>query len=232
MLFPQFSSPIPDNLSITDLTLPDGSLGSLPLKIGASNRGLFSGGTNEVTIVAGGVEISRITDTTFEVDYPLLISLGSASTPSFRFNNEQSGLYQSNTGELAISLSGSSKYIFSGSKLSFQNQLKSGGSAPTVVAGAAAGSSPTVTLVSGATDTCGQISVISGSSGATTGVMATVTFNSTWSANPKVILTPANSNASQLNFYQGTISTTQFTLDTQNTLANSTTYLFNYIVIQ
>ncbi len=111
-------------------------------------------------------------------------------------------------------------------------------SAPTIAAGAGAGTSPTVT-VSG-TDLGHQVNVTTGTSPATSATVATVTFNVAYGAAPKVIqLTPANSVTAALN------GTAQIYVDAASTtttvyvikvgsggLAASTAYSWYAVVIQ
>lgn len=59
--------------------------------------------------------------------------------------------------------------------------------APTVAAGAALGSSPTVSIAAGSTDVCGLINLTAGTS-PTTGTICTVTFNGTYGGAPKMII--------------------------------------------
>lgn len=102
----------------------------------------------------------------------------------------------------------------------------------TIVAGVAACTSPTVSI--SGNDTAGTITVNSGTgcSGAGTGVMATITFANSYSSAPRVVLTPASWRASGIEYFNETTNTTAFTLDTNVPLTDSSTYKFNYMVIQ
>jgi trimeric autotransporter adhesin len=116
------------------------------------------------------------------------------------------------------------------------NHQLSGGSTPSIAAGAGAGSTPTVSITG--TDSAGYISVLTGGSPTASAVVATITFNVAYGATPRaVIIAPASSNEAILggnaNVWadQGGVSTTVFTLNVGSTaLAATTTYLFWYNV--
>lgn len=103
--------------------------------------------------------------------------------------------------------------------------------APTIAAGSAAGTGPTV-AVSG-TDLAGTVSVTTGTSPGT-GTVATVTFNVAFGSAPRaVMLTPANAAtaAAVADWYAGTATTTTFVLGAGVALAASTAYVWNYLVV-
>lgn len=112
-----------------------------------------------------------------------------------------------------------------------------GGSAPTIAAGAAAGSSPTVGITG--TDLNGEITVTTGTTAAAGAVLATITFNVAYASAPRVVLWPSNEAAGDIPvrdiagvFTQST--TTTFTVEITNlaALADATTYKWFYHVIQ
>lgn len=115
--------------------------------------------------------------------------------------------------------------------LTLDGHFITSGSTPTYTAGAAACTSPTIS-VSG-NDTSGTISVQAGSS-CTSGDILTVNFATKFGANPHVIITPGGSSAAGLNAYvdDGAISQNGFALGTTATPATGTTYLWNYFVVQ
>jgi hypothetical protein len=119
------------------------------------------------------------------------------------------------------------------SSITVNGHIISGGSAPTIAAGTAACTTPTVSVAG--KDTAGLITITTGTGCAGTGKLATITFNTAFGAAPRVTLTPATSNAVGLGSYvdSGTISTTTFDLGIISaTPANSTTYKWYYHVIQ
>lgn len=100
----------------------------------------------------------------------------------------------------------------------------------TIAAGAAACTSPTVSL--SGSDTAGTVTITTGTGCSAGGLLATISFASAYGAGPRVILTPAGTNGATLQYYNGTSGTSSFTIDTNTTPANSTIYKYNYIVIQ
>jgi len=104
------------------------------------------------------------------------------------------------------------------------------GEKPTVAAGAAAGTSPTVTIEGGST--AGRITLTTGSSPTTTGVLCTVTLPVTFPTGTIVTVTPADSDsgAHVARWFVGS-TTSAFTLNASGTaLSAATEYIFNYQV--
>lgn len=118
--------------------------------------------------------------------------------------------------------------------ITINGHVITGGSTPTIAAGAAACTSPTVSIAGN--DTSGAITVTTGTSCGTGGKLAAITFSAAFGAAPHVTLTPANSSGTSFLAYvdSGTISTTAFDLDTATTatIANNTTYKWYYSVQQ
>jgi parallel beta-helix repeat protein len=117
--------------------------------------------------------------------------------------------------------------------LTVNGHIISGGSAPTIAAGSASCLAPTLS-VSG-TDTAGTITVTTGTGCAGVGKLATVTFSTAFANAPRVTLTPATANAVGLGSYvdSATLSATAFDLGIVSaTPTDSTTYKWNYLVIQ
>ena len=116
--------------------------------------------------------------------------------------------------------------------LTVNGHIVSGGSAPTIAAGAAACTTPTVSIAG--TDTAGLITVTTGTGCASVGKLAGVTFATAYGAAPQVTLTPALANSATLQSYidSATIATTTFDLNTGTTPTSTTTYKWFYHVIQ
>lgn len=113
--------------------------------------------------------------------------------------------------------------------LTASSHVISAGVAPTITAGAGAGTGPTVTVAG--TDLAGQISVTAGTTPAA-GVLATVTFHSTYGATPKLIMiVPANASAWGLQPVVSSPGSASFAVTTLLPSA-SVLYQFNYVVIQ
>jgi hypothetical protein len=107
-----------------------------------------------------------------------------------------------------------------------------GSATPTIAAGTAACTTPTVS-VSGS-DTAGLITVTTGTGCSTSGKLATLTFGNAFGAAPNVVVTPATATAAALQSYvdSSTTSTTKFDLNSGTTPTASTTYRWYYHVIQ
>ncbi len=106
------------------------------------------------------------------------------------------------------------------------------GTAPASTAGTAACTTPTVSVTGN--DTSGTISVTTGTGCASGGDLATVTFATAFAAAPRIILTPGSSATLGLGAYvdNSTTTTTDFTIGTNTTPTDSTTYTWNYLAVQ
>ena len=104
---------------------------------------------------------------------------------------------------------------------------------PTIAAGVAAGTAPTVAITGN--DLGGQIVITVGTS-PTTGTLCQVTYSSNFDAAivPYVTITPANDNAAAriADWRVGAFGNTSFILHARVALAASTQYIFNYQVQQ
>lgn len=112
--------------------------------------------------------------------------------------------------------------------LEFTRHIDAGGPTPSVVRGGAVGGGGTVS-VSG-TDSAGTVTINTGG-GNNTGILATITFARVFNASPHVVITPVGSATGRLDFYT-TRGTASFSIGTANATAGSTTYVFDYIVIE
>lgn len=155
------------------------------------------------------------------------ITLGYNATDIFSTNTTGCGVFTQTPSE-ALEVNGNAKI----------NHLIGRTSAPTIAAGAGAGTGPTVS-VSRATDLAGVINVTTGTLPTLSATVATITFNTAYGAAPKVVLTPANSNAALLTgvnmvFVDDANTTTSLFVITAGTtaLTAATTYKFYYQVIQ
>lgn len=118
------------------------------------------------------------------------------------------------------------------------NHLAGLTSAPTIAAGAGAGTSPTVSIASGSTDLAGCVNVTTGTlPTGTNAVVATITFNKSFvTSAPFIVLYPANAvtaTLSGVSMVFVTSTTTTFVITSGTTaLTGSTAYKWNYHVIQ
>lgn len=113
---------------------------------------------------------------------------------------------------------------------------------PTIVAGAGAGTTPTVAVAAGSTDLAGTITVTTGTLPTGAAVISTITYNTayTGAAPPRVILVPANAAAAALAgvtqafvAQSGGSINASFAITAGPTgLAATTAYSWNYMVIQ
>ena len=120
---------------------------------------------------------------------------------------------------------------FNGS-LSVNGHILSANTSGTTTAtpGPAACTAPTVTL--SGNDTSGTITITTGSGCTNTGTLATVTFAHGYGGVPRVLLTQAETNAAKLRFYNGSSTSSTFTIDTNTIPTSSTTYKYSYFIIQ
>lgn len=100
-------------------------------------------------------------------------------------------------------------------------------SVPTIAAGAGAGTSPTVSIAGN--DLAGEITITTGSAPTAAGTIVTVTYNTAYGAAPYISLTRSSATA-PTDLEIGTRAAGSFTIT--GTLAASTTYKYNYHVIQ
>lgn len=103
------------------------------------------------------------------------------------------------------------------------------GSSPSI-----AGSTGATVSVSQATDTAGRISLTPSGLSTAIGTQFTVTFAKPYSVAPIVVITPTNANSglASLGFYVSATSTTTFSVANLAAITPSSTYTWNYIVIE
>jgi len=109
--------------------------------------------------------------------------------------------------------------------------------APTIAAGAGAGTTPTVSIGSNSTDMAGIVNVTTGTTpSGTNATIATITFNTTYGTSPFVQLQPANAITALLSgvtMVYVTETTTTFAIISGTTaLTAATAYKWKYHVIQ
>lgn len=105
--------------------------------------------------------------------------------------------------------------------------IDAGGGTPRVSGGSGAGGGGTASL--NGTDTAGTVTINTGSSPGP-GVLATITFAASFAATPHVVITPIGSGGASLDYYV-TRSSTGFVIYTANSAPSSTSFSFDYIVI-
>lgn len=112
--------------------------------------------------------------------------------------------------------------------LQIQRHIDTGGNTPGVSAGGSVGGGGTVS-VSG-TDAAGTVTINTGG-GPGSGILASITFAASYNGTPHVVITPVGSSGASLDYYV-TRTTSGFTIGTRNNASASTTYLFDYIVLE
>jgi hypothetical protein len=113
--------------------------------------------------------------------------------------------------------------------LTVNGHILTAGATPTIAAGSAACSTPTVSVTGN--DTAGTITITTGTGCGSSGQLATLTFSSAYTSAPHVVLTAMDSAASLLPMYDGS-SVTGFTINTPNTPTDVTTYIYQYLTVQ
>lgn len=115
-------------------------------------------------------------------------------------------------------------------------KFKGNSASPLITRGPGSGTTSTVTLTTGSTDSAGQLSVATaGAITITAGtIIATVTFNAAYSAAPFVIIHPSNLNSGSLQYQPFvTVTTTGFSISVSSmsflNLANTYTWMYHVI---
>lgn len=194
-------------------------------KIGTPDTTAASTNSNAIILQSGNASGSTSNSGNFTIDVGS--ATGTVGNISIGTINATSITLGKSGGTLTIN-SGS---IFNGS-ITVNKHIISGNSSgtTTVAAGAAACTTPTVSLAGN--DTAGQATITTGSGCASSGALATITFANSYGAAPRIILTPANANGTTLQYFSGASTTTTFTVNTNTIPVNATTYLYNYYVLQ
>lgn len=148
------------------------------------------------------------------------------STTAFQIQNASgTALLTADTTNMQITISA----LVISTTLTVGGHIVTSGTAPTIAAGSAACTSPTVSVTGD--DITGTITITTGTACSSAGQLATITFNSAYAVAPQVELTPVTSAASLLPAYP-TASTASFSISTPNTPVGTTTYTFSYFVMQ
>jgi len=96
----------------------------------------------------------------------------------------------------------------------------------------AACTSPSVSI--SGNDTSGVVTITIGTGCAVSGKLVTITFAGQFGAAPHVTLTPGSAASAGLNAYidDSTVAASNFAIGAATVPANSTTYKWNYLVVQ
>jgi hypothetical protein len=138
----------------------------------------------------------------------------------------------SSTGSVLASIDGAGNLTVQAAiinaNLTLNGHFISGGSTPTAAVGPAAGGG---TFSISGDDTFGTITINATGSAISSGVLATITFNTAYGAAPRVVLSPDSSSAAASQFYKGTVNTTSFQIDV-GAIPTAGAYTFDYFVGQ
>ena len=141
---------------------------------------------------------------------------------------------QSSTGAVLASISATGMLTVTSAvitgNVTINGHIVTGGLVPTIAAGTASCTTPTVSITGN--DTSGTITIIAGTGCAATGNLATVTFNTPFAMTPRIIMTAGNARATDLKLYSGSATTTTFTVDAAAVPTDGTIYTFNYWAVQ
>jgi hypothetical protein len=219
-----------DNLVVVDLSA---ATSTADINIGASQAQKISiGNLNQVgptTIQGGSGILINSAKSNLTMIGNIIAKPQTDSIVAFEIQNSSGlDLLAADTTNMNIII----KSLIVSSNITINGHIITGGTAPTVAAGAAACTTPTVSVAG--TDTSGTVTVATGTGCAASGILATLTFASAFGAAPHVTLTPGDAGSLALGAYvqNSTVSTTSFQLGASATPANSTVYQWNYLIVQ
>lgn len=110
----------------------------------------------------------------------------------------------------------------------FTRHIDTGGGVPTISSGTAVGSGGTVSI--SGNDVAGTITINTGGS-PPAGILANISFVNAYNSTPNIQITPIGSSTAAL-FYYATRTTNGFSVGTINAPAASTTYTFDYFIVE
>ncbi len=110
----------------------------------------------------------------------------------------------------------------------FTRHIDTGGGLPSISSGSAVGGGGTVSI--SGNDIAGTVTINTGG-GPSGGTLASVSFVSAYNSTPNMQLTPVGSASAGLNYYV-TRDTNGFTIGTTNAPSSSTTYIFDYFIVE
>ena len=110
----------------------------------------------------------------------------------------------------------------------FTRHIDTGGGLPTISGGSAIGGGGTVSI--SGNDIAGTVTINTGG-GPSAGTLASISFVNAYNSTPNMQLTPVGSSSGSLNYYV-TRDTNGFTIGTTNSPSSSTTYIFDYFIVE
>ena len=112
--------------------------------------------------------------------------------------------------------------------LQLTRHIDTGGGTPAITRGGSVGAGGTVSI--SGNDVSGTVTINTGGS-PSSGILASITFRSAYNTTPNVQITPANAASGGLNYYV-TRSSTTFNVGNSGAPAASTTYMFDYFIVE
>jgi hypothetical protein len=211
---------------------PNNSSGNITIDSGTSTGAGLTGVVNIGVTNARSINIGKTTSnvlTTVNGTALFKPTSGNDSTTAFQIQNGGgTPLLTADTTNMKITVA---ELAVTGD-LTITGHIVTDGATPTLNAGSAACSTPTVSVAG--TDIAGTVTITTGTSCSTTGVLANLVFDTAYNVAPTVTLTAANANAAGLKTYvdDATVSTTDADINTATVPADSTTYIWNYHIIE
>jgi parallel beta-helix repeat protein len=202
---------------------------TLPTGVGNAGECLMNSGT------AGVLQFSTC---------PGVITVGAIDSQTKNANGaviSGTNIYLQTADATAPGLVSTGAQTFAGAKtfngnLTVNGHISTGNSSgsTTVVTGAAADcTTGTATASISGNDTSGTVTITTPGVGACgSGLLATITFANAYGSAPIVTLTPVTAAAAGIQWYSNSSTTTTFTIDTNSSVGLSTTYKYNYHVVQ
>lgn len=130
-------------------------------------------------------------------------------------------------GTLSATAISSDQIQFTGDA-AFTRHIDTGGGLPSISSGTAVGGGGTVSI--SGNDIAGTVTINTGG-GPPAGIFANVSFVNAYNSTPNMQLTPIGSSAASLNFY-ATRDTNGFSIGTASVPSSSTTYIFDYFIVE
>ncbi len=110
----------------------------------------------------------------------------------------------------------------------FTRHIDTGGGVPSISSSTAVGTGGTVSI--SGNDIAGTVTINTGG-GPPAGIFANINFTNAYNTTPNVQITPVNSSAAGLSYY-ATRTATRFSIGTAGVPASSTTYVFDYYIVE
>jgi hypothetical protein len=195
-----------------------------------------------VSATGSGGDLFRITDTTATSQDVVKVANGGATT--FRNQTDSttafliqtaSGpttLFAADTTNLVITIAGNTT-TFGSLTLTNAHLKTTQTNPPTIGSGTNCGTTPSLSITAGSTDTAGSFDIITDSGGTLGACSVVITFNKSYGSAPKsIMISPKSTNASGKPMFPSGAASGNFTATMVGTAAGSTSYSYYYFVIE